>query len=105
MKQTGAVQPVDDIVEEIDGAHRFLPSAVQPYKYEDHTWAVPVFGMVQMLWYRKDMFEAAGLDPEAPPKTWDELTGRRRSSRATEARDRHHRRASTSTPIRSSTRS
>ena len=73
MKPTGAVQPVDDIVEEIDGEHKFIPSAVQPYKYEDHTWAVPVFGMVQMLWYRKDLFEKAGLDPEAPPKTWDEL--------------------------------
>ena len=73
LKPTGAVQPVDDIVEELDGEHKFLPSAVQPYKYEDHTWAVPVFGMVQMLWYRKDLFEKAGLDPEAPPKTWDEL--------------------------------
>ena len=73
MKTTGAVQPVDDIVEELDGEHKFIPSAVQPYKYEDHTWAVPVFGMVQMLWYRKDLFEKAGLDPDAPPKTWDEL--------------------------------
>jgi len=73
LKPTGAVQPVDDIVEELDGAHKFIPSAVQPYRYEDHTWAVPVFGMVQMLWYRKDLFEKAGLDPDKPPKTWDEL--------------------------------
>jgi multiple sugar transport system substrate-binding protein len=73
IKPTGAVQPVDDIVDEIGGDHGFLPSAVQPYKYDGHTWAVPVFGMVQMLWYRKDLFEKAGLDPNAPPKTWDEL--------------------------------
>jgi multiple sugar transport system substrate-binding protein len=73
MKPTGAVQPVEDIVDELDAEHQFLPSAVQPYKYDDHTWAVPVFGMVQMLWYRKDLFRKAGLDPDAPPKTWDEL--------------------------------
>jgi multiple sugar transport system substrate-binding protein len=73
IKETGAVQPVEDIVEEIDSSHPFLQAAVQPYEYEGHTWAVPVFGMIQMLWYRKDMFEAAGLDPESPPQNWDEL--------------------------------
>jgi len=73
IKETGAVQPVEDIVEEIDSSHPFLQAAVQPYQYEGHTWAVPVFGMIQMLWYRKDMFEAAGLDPESPPRNWDEL--------------------------------
>ena len=73
IKETGAVQPVEDIVEEIDSSHPFLPAAVQPYESEGHTWAVPVFGMIQMLWYRKDMFEAAGLDPESPPRNWDEL--------------------------------
>ena len=26
-----------------------------------------------VLYYNKDVFEAAGLDPEAPPTTWDEL--------------------------------
>jgi multiple sugar transport system substrate-binding protein len=29
--------------------------------------------MVQVLWYRKDLFKAAGLDPENPPKTWDDF--------------------------------
>jgi multiple sugar transport system substrate-binding protein len=74
IKQTGAVQPVADIVEEINSSHPFLENAIQPYRYEGDTWAVPLFGMIQMLWYRKDMFEAAGLDPESPPKDWDELS-------------------------------
>jgi multiple sugar transport system substrate-binding protein len=73
IKQTGAVQPVADIVEEINSSHKFLENAIRPYSYEGDTWAVPLFGMIQMLWYRKDMFEAAGLDPESPPKNWDEL--------------------------------
>src|SRR3712207_4708716 len=74
IKQTGAVQPVEDIVEEINSSHPFLENAVQPYEYEGHTWSVPLFGMIQMLWYRKDMYEAAGLDPNSPPKNWDELS-------------------------------
>lgn len=73
IKATGAVQPVEDIVETIDSEHTFLESAVQPYRYENHTWAVPLYGMIQMLWYRKDMFEAAGLDPEQPPQDWEHL--------------------------------
>jgi multiple sugar transport system substrate-binding protein len=73
IKETGAVQPVADIVEEINSSHPFLENAMQPYSYEGDTWAVPLFGMIQMLWYRKDMFEAAGLDPNSPPKDWDEL--------------------------------
>lgn len=28
---------------------------------------------VQMLFYNKDLLKAAGLDPEKPPKTWDEF--------------------------------
>ncbi len=32
---------------------------------DDYSWAV--------LAYRKDMFEAAGLDPENPPETWSEF--------------------------------
>jgi multiple sugar transport system substrate-binding protein len=73
IKETGAVQPVEDIVKEINSSHMFLENAIQPYNYEGHNWAVPIFGMIQMLWYRKDMFEAAGLDPNSPPKNWDEL--------------------------------
>jgi multiple sugar transport system substrate-binding protein len=28
-----------------------------------------------VLFYRKDLFQAAGLDPDKPPTTWDELPG------------------------------
>ncbi|MNB69873.1 sn-glycerol-3-phosphate-binding periplasmic protein UgpB precursor [compost metagenome] len=70
IKELGVVQPVDDIVASLNEKHKFSQSSLAPYQYEDHTWAVPVFGMVQALWYRADLFSAAGLQP---PKTWDEL--------------------------------
>jgi len=71
VKSTGIVQPVDDLVSELNQKHKFLPSATGPYYYEGHHWAVPLYGMLQVLWYRKDFFAEAGI--VAPPKTWEEL--------------------------------
>lgn len=34
---------------------------------------LPQEGCNYALFYRKDLFEEAGLDPEKPPKTWDEF--------------------------------
>ncbi|MDF0598551.1 ABC transporter substrate-binding protein [Psychromarinibacter halotolerans] len=73
VRDTGAVQPVTEFVAELDEAHGFIDQAALPYTDDGEVWAVPVYGMVQVLWYRKDMFEAAGLDPETPPATWEDL--------------------------------
>jgi len=41
--------------------------------YKGEVWTMP-FSMSNIaLYYNKDMFKAAGLDPEKPPATWDEL--------------------------------
>ncbi len=70
IKKLGVVQPVDDIVESLDASHNFIGASLDPYQYEGHTWAVPMYGMVQALWYRQDIFEQANLEA---PKTWDEF--------------------------------
>jgi len=36
-------------------------------------WSIPFNNSVPVLYYNKDLFTAAGLDPEAPPKNLDEL--------------------------------
>jgi multiple sugar transport system substrate-binding protein len=71
IKELGVVQPMDDIVKSINEKHKFLPSSLTPYQYENHTWSIPIFGMVQVLWYRADLLKEANI---TPPKTWDELT-------------------------------
>ena len=45
----------------------------QSAKYEDEIWAMPYAASSLVLYYNKDMFREAGLDPEAPPTTWEEL--------------------------------
>jgi multiple sugar transport system substrate-binding protein len=39
--------------------------------YNGSTWGLPIDGESTGLFYRKDMFAAAGID--GPPKTWDEF--------------------------------
>ena len=73
MRKTRIVQPVTDFVKKLDEQHHFLKQAVVPYTDDNQVWAVLLYGMVQVLWYRKDLFKAAGLDPSKPPATRDEL--------------------------------
>jgi ABC-type glycerol-3-phosphate transport system substrate-binding protein len=40
------------------------------YKLDDEWWGSPVAEETRSLYYRKDLFEAAGI--EAPPTTWEE---------------------------------
>jgi multiple sugar transport system substrate-binding protein len=72
IREAGAVQPVEDFVNEMDAAHKYVPAAVAPYNYDDHIWAVPMWNMVHSLWYRNSVFEEAGVEP---PTTWDEWKG------------------------------
>lgn len=71
MKLTGALTPVEDIVEKVDGLYDLFESQVTPYEYDGHIWAVPMWGMTHVLWFNKGMFEEAGVS--YPFKDWDEL--------------------------------
>jgi multiple sugar transport system substrate-binding protein len=71
VRPLGAVQPVTDVVEQADSEHHFIEAAKAPYHDKGQYWAVPLYGMVQMLWYRKDLFAKAGINKA--PATWDEL--------------------------------
>jgi multiple sugar transport system substrate-binding protein len=48
----------------------YLDQPVSTAKYRDKLYAVPVFSDGGLLYYRKDLLAAAGLQP---PKTWKEL--------------------------------
>ncbi len=48
-------------------------SSLETGKVDGVTYALPYTASVQLLYYNKDLFTAAGLDPECPPKTWQEV--------------------------------
>jgi len=73
IKRSGVVQPMDEFVQLLQGKYHIYESALAPYYYEGHYWAVPLYGMNHLLYYRKSVFEEGGLDPKNPPATWGEL--------------------------------
>jgi len=51
----------------------FWPITWEKTQYEGNTYGVPFETDVRVLYYNKTAFKDAGLDPEKPPATWDEL--------------------------------
>jgi multiple sugar transport system substrate-binding protein len=69
IKELGATQPVEEFVGQLQEEFQMYDWAIEPYTYDGHTWAVPLYNMAQSLWYHKSMFEEAGV---TPPETWEE---------------------------------
>lgn len=70
----GAIVPLDDYIGN-DKAYLedFYPSFIDSVRKKGKIWGIPFQISTPILYYNKDMFREAGLDPEKPPKTWDEL--------------------------------
>jgi ABC-type glycerol-3-phosphate transport system substrate-binding protein len=71
----GFIQSIDDLVAGSSlKAGDFFPGAWGAAHFQGKQYAVPFdVGVWALLYYNKDMFKAAGLDPEKPPVTWDEF--------------------------------
>jgi sn-glycerol 3-phosphate transport system substrate-binding protein len=72
----GAAQPVDELIDSSGGRKfldRFWPSMLLNCRYAGKVYGVPFQRSTPVMYYNKDAFSEAGLDPEKPPVTWDEL--------------------------------
>ncbi|QUW22823.1 extracellular solute-binding protein [Sporosarcina sp. Marseille-Q4063] len=70
---SGYLQPLPQEAfphEEIES--EFFP-LVEATKLDGEYWTIPTAVRTLALFYNKDLFEEAGLDPNSPPKDWDEL--------------------------------
>ena len=70
------ILPFDDVVSGAEGANwlkSFYPALMANGNIEGKTWGIPFQRSTIVAYYNKDMFRAAGLDPESPPTSWDEL--------------------------------
>ncbi len=71
-----AIVPFDDVVttdEEKAWLGSFYPALMENGVVDGKTYGVPFQRSTIVMYYNKDLFREAGLDPEKPPTTWDEL--------------------------------
>ena len=71
LAQAGFLAPMpDDVASEV--SKDVVPGALQSATWNDKLVAIPFWANTQLLWYRKSVAEAAGLDM-TQPVTWDQL--------------------------------
>jgi sn-glycerol 3-phosphate transport system substrate-binding protein len=51
----------------------FYPALLANSNIGGHVWGIPFQRSTIVMYYNKDMFRAAGLDPNRPPQTWQAL--------------------------------
>ncbi|GAB3999456.1 hypothetical protein GCM10029992_28270 [Glycomyces albus] len=72
--ERGQIADVSSLTAELPYADSFNPNvAAAGSDAEGDLWALPTAAYGQGLHYNRTLFEAAGLDPDAPPQTWDEI--------------------------------
>jgi sn-glycerol 3-phosphate transport system substrate-binding protein len=75
MIDTRSVLPVQSCVkaDHYTELHDFLDRAVRYYTVKGVLWAMPFNVSAPVLYYNKKAFTKAGLDPNAPPQTLDQI--------------------------------
>lgn len=71
-----AIIAFDDVVEtpeEKTWLDSFYPTLMENGRTAGKTWGIPFQRSTIVMYYNKDAFKAAGLDPDKPPETWEQL--------------------------------
>lgn len=69
-----ALRPLDDLMERSGiSLDQFTDASIGQCRWEGQTWAIPYLVDCMVLLWNKKVFRDAGLDPEAPPRTLEEL--------------------------------
>lgn len=72
--RSGELLPLNAYIEQYDlDIADFYSSVLEYSQYDGQTLALPITTNNLALFYNKDLFVAAGLDPDTPPETWEEL--------------------------------
>ena len=71
-----AIVPFDDLVstyEDKAWLYSFYPTLMENGVTDGKVWGIPFQRSTIVMYYNKDLFRKAGLNPNKPPNTWNEL--------------------------------
>jgi sn-glycerol 3-phosphate transport system substrate-binding protein len=71
------IMPWDDVATSADDKawlKSFYPALMANGTYKGKVYGIPFQRSTIVLFWNKDAFKEAGLDPEKPPQNWDEMT-------------------------------
>lgn len=71
-----AIVPIDNFVKTDDDRawlKSFFPAFMLNGQFAGKTWGVPFQRSTVVMYWNKDLFKEAGLDPNKPPQNWKEL--------------------------------
>ncbi len=74
--QQGFLRPLDDYLAKDPEVLKNIEPSLLPILRDaghGHIYSIPFLAAVQALYYRKDLFQAAGLNPDKPPTDWNEF--------------------------------
>ncbi len=72
----GVVVPFDELAKSADERawmSGFYPGFMKNSQTGGKTWGIPFQRSTIVMYWNKELFKEAGLDPNRPPKTWEEL--------------------------------
>lgn len=70
---TGTLEDITELADGLPYKDGLSPSHRALATYNQRTYALPFTGEASVLFYNKDLFKAAGLDPERPPENYAEI--------------------------------
>ena len=73
--EQGFCRPLDDLIAKDPASISRINSAVKKVltSFDGKIYAIPFFQVAIALYYRKDFYLDAGLDPNRPPRDWNEF--------------------------------
>lgn len=71
-EDAGLAAPIDTILDE-EFLADFYPNTLDAVKVDGEMYGIPLYMSNYVLYYNKDIFEKAGLDPNLPPTTYEEM--------------------------------
>ncbi|MCW2805466.1 MAG: multiple sugar transport system substrate-binding protein [Propionibacteriaceae bacterium] len=78
----GALEDITEMADALPYKDALSPSHRRLSAYEDVTYALPFTAEASAMYYNKDLFKKAGLDPEKPPTTFAEIRDAAKKIRA-----------------------